>query len=93
MILILCHNISTDFLLGFEVTEVILHENETLELGIAVLAGAGTEIPFSVTYFTASGTAQGIQISTIILYLIASKFFSLGANYVFIFSSLFHTQF
>ena len=48
-----------DFLLGFEVTEMILHENETLELGIAVLAGAGTEIPFTVTYSTASGTAQG----------------------------------
>lgn len=39
--------------------EVLLHENEILELGIAVLAGAGTEIPFSVAYFTASGTAQG----------------------------------
>lgn len=50
----------TDFLLGFEVTEVILYENETLELGIAVSAGAGTEIPFNVTYSTVSGTAQGM---------------------------------
>lgn len=51
----------TDFLLGFEVSEVMLYENETLELGIAVLAGAGTEIPFNISYSTASGTAQGIQ--------------------------------
>lgn len=49
----------TDFLLGFEVTEIVLHESETLKLGISILAGAGTEIPFSVSYFTASGTAQG----------------------------------
>ncbi len=45
--------------MGFEATEVALHENDTLKLGIGVLAGAGTEIPFSISYFTASGTAQG----------------------------------
>ena len=53
------YNHITDFLLGFEVTEVIMHENETLKIDLAASAGAGTEIPFSVSYFTASGTAQG----------------------------------